>query len=123
METFIKITVGFVHQRFDKNDAEQLVCTEQAFIAGDEVNYEDPRGNALADLPTYRYEPLEMKPPHGKTLTFAFYNDLQGSLEPDRTISALSREEALEQALAEMGYSLVEESNNDQEQEYDDEYE
>lgn len=123
MKTFIKITVGFVHQRFEKNEAGQFLCIEQAFIAGDEVNYEDQRGNSLADLPTYRYEPLEMKPPQGKTVTYVFYNDVQGSLEPDRTILALSREEALEQALGEMGYSLLEESNNNQEQEYYDEQE
>ena len=123
METFIKITVGFVHQCFVKNETGQFLCNQQAFIAGDEVSYEDPRGNALADLPTYRYEPLEMKPPQGKTVTYVFYNDLQGSLEPDRTISASGREEALEQALGEMGYSLVQESNENQEQEYDDEYE
>jgi len=119
--TFIKISVGFVHQRFERNEDGQFLCTQQAFIAGDEVNYEDLRGNALTAVPIYRYEPLEMQPPSGKSQTYVFYNDLQGSLEPDRTIVASSREEALEQAFGEMGYSLVKESKQNQEQETDDE--
>ena len=123
MKRFIKITVGFVHQRFNKNEDGQLVCTDQAFIAGDETSYEDEQGKSLMTIPQYVYEPLEMKSPTGPSLTFQFYNEAFGTLEPDRNITASSREAALEQALFEMGYSLVQQTENNQNQEYCDEQE
>lgn len=115
MNKFIKITVGFVHQRFEKNEQGQFVCTEQAFIAGDETGYEDEQGESLLSVPEYIYEPLEMKPSGDQVITYQFYNEAFGCLEPDRNVEAASREDALEQALYEMGYSLVQQSNQEQE--------
>ena len=123
MNRFVKITVGFVHQRFEKNEEDRFVCTGQVFIAGDEVSYEDEKGNTFSSVPEYVYEPLEMKSPTGPSVTFQFYNEAFGTLEPDREILATSREEALERALFEMGYSLVRESTNNQEKETCDEQE
>ena len=55
-----------------------------------------------------------MKSPPGKTQTYVFYNEAFGTLEPDREVSAFSREEALERALFELGYSLQQLSNQEQ---------
>ena len=44
MEKFVKITVGFVQQTFERDADDKFVCTDQAFIAVDDGNYEDMDG-------------------------------------------------------------------------------
>ena len=51
IDKFVKITVGFVCQTFGQNADGQFVCIEQAFIPGDECNYEDMAGEPLKDVP------------------------------------------------------------------------
>jgi len=65
-DKFVKITVGFVHQTFEKNAAGQFVCTEQAFVAGDECTYEDVDGEPLPEAPDYAYQPYEMVAPRNR---------------------------------------------------------
>ena len=60
MNKFVKITVGFVHQTFEKNKEGKYVCTEQVFIAGDQCDYEDLDGNPLEEVPKYEYQPYNM---------------------------------------------------------------
>ena len=57
--TFTKTTVGFVAQTFEKNDQGRFVCTHQEFIAGDQCDYEDSRGNPI-ETPDYEYQPYNM---------------------------------------------------------------
>ena len=110
IDKFVKITIGFVCQTFEKNADGQFVCMEQAFIAGDECNYEDTNGEPLKDVPEYLYQPYEMVSPRNKKqpVKYLLYNDVLGSLENEEPIEATSLEEALTQALRNMGYSIIE---------------
>jgi hypothetical protein len=55
---FKKITTGFVIQTFDDNGD----CTNQEFVAGDQVEYEDIDGEPF-DVPADHYQPFEMIQP------------------------------------------------------------
>jgi hypothetical protein len=59
MNKFTKITVGFVVQTFEKNDRGRFICTHQEFIAGDECEYEDEKGDPI-EPPDYEYQPYNM---------------------------------------------------------------
>ena len=59
MEKFTKITVGFVTQSYEQNAAGNFICTEQQFIAGDQVDYEDADGIAITP-PEHDYQPFNM---------------------------------------------------------------
>ena len=110
MEKFVKITVGFIQQSFEKKPDGKFVCTEQAFIAGDQCDYEDMNGEPLKDIPKYEYEPYEMVSPQnkGQIVNYLLYNDVLGSLESEEPIEAASLEEALSQVVSNMGYSIIE---------------
>lgn len=88
MDKFVKITVGFVHQTFKKNTRGKFICTEQAFIAGDECEYEDLDDNALDTVPEYEYQPYNMT--LGQKIKqparYLLYNDVLGSLENEEPI-------------------------------------
>ena len=60
MKKFTKTTTGFVVQTYAKNSANEFVCTGQEFIAGDQVDFEDENGDAIA-LPEHKYQPFKMK--------------------------------------------------------------
>ena len=60
MKKFNKITTGFVVQSYEKNSANEFVCTAQEFIAGDQVDYEDADGNKV-NLPVHKYQQFNMK--------------------------------------------------------------
>jgi len=66
MEKFTKITVGFVTQTFERKKAGKFACTEQEFVAGDTVDYEDTQGNVITP-PEHEYQPFEMVQPYNKT--------------------------------------------------------
>jgi len=59
MKKFTKITVGFVTQNYKKNTASKFICTEQEFIAGDSIDYEDLSGNTITP-PEHEYQPFNM---------------------------------------------------------------
>ena len=59
MEKFNKITVGFVIQTFEKSADGEFICTSQEFVAGDQVDYEDPNGNPI-DPPVHPYQQFNM---------------------------------------------------------------
>jgi hypothetical protein len=58
-DLFTKTTVGFVIQTFRKNSKGRYICTHQEFIAGDQCDYEDIRGNTI-EPPDYEYQPYNM---------------------------------------------------------------
>ena len=59
MEKFTKITVGFVTQSYEKNAAGKFICTDQEFIAGDQVDYENTDGDTITP-PEHDYQPFNM---------------------------------------------------------------
>ena len=59
MKKFTKITVGFVTQSYKKSAAGTFICTEQEFIAGDQIDYEDLGGNTITP-PEHEYQPFNM---------------------------------------------------------------
>jgi hypothetical protein len=66
METYTKVTIGFVTQTFTKKDDGNFICTDQEFIAGDEVNYEDDMGDAVeVDTSKELYQDMSMRSPDG----------------------------------------------------------
>lgn len=110
MEKFTKIAVGFVQQTFKRDTDGKLICTEQAFIAGDQCDYKDMNGEPLKDIPGYTYQPYEMVLPQNKRqrVKYLLFNDVLGSLESEEPIEAASLEEALSQVVSNMGYSIIE---------------
>ncbi len=60
MDTFRKITAGFVVQSFQKTDAGRFVCTWQEFVASDRCDYENSQGEPI-EPPDYEYQPYLMK--------------------------------------------------------------
>ena len=59
MEKFTKITTGFVAQTYEKSSAGKFVCTTQEFIAGDDVQFENLKGDSI-ELPEHEYQPFNM---------------------------------------------------------------
>ena len=59
VEKFTKTTVGFVVQNYEKNNESKFVCTDQAFIAGDQVDYQDLDEKHI-DPPKHEYQPFNM---------------------------------------------------------------
>jgi hypothetical protein len=59
MDKFTKITIGFVIQTFEKNDKGQFVCIHQEFVAGDQCDYEDEKGDSV-EPPDHKYQPFNM---------------------------------------------------------------
>ena len=59
MEKFTKITVGFVTQNYKKNAAGRLICMSQEFIAGDDVQFENLKGDSI-EVPEHEYQPFNM---------------------------------------------------------------
>ena len=118
MEKFVKITVGFIQQTFGKNADGKFVCTDQAFIAGDQCDYEGMDGDPLKDIPKHEYQPYEMLLPQNKeqNVKYLLYNDVLGSLESEEPIKAASLEEALSEVLSSMGYSIIEAEKRQEEQ-------
>jgi len=117
MEKFVKITVGFVSQTFEKNADDKFVCTDQAFIAGDQCDYEDINGEPLKDIPEHEYQSYDMVSSQNKkpAVKYLLYNDVLGSMESEEPIEANSLEEALSQVLSNMGYSIIEAAKHKEE--------
>lgn len=66
IKTYQKVTVGFVVQKYEINKKGKYNCIYQAFVAGDEVSYEDDNGNAITIpniLDREEYYPFEMEQP------------------------------------------------------------
>jgi len=60
MEMFKKITAGYVIQTFRKNKEGLFVCTNQEFVASDQVEYQDGQENFIDPPEFYEYQPFNM---------------------------------------------------------------
>jgi hypothetical protein len=56
---FNKITTGFVCQKFRKNESSKFVCIHQEFVAGDDVQFENLKGDSI-EAPEHDYQPFNM---------------------------------------------------------------
>lgn len=56
---FNKITVGFVSQKYRKDNAGKFRCIYQEFIAGDDVQFENVLGDKI-EQPEHEYQPFNM---------------------------------------------------------------
>ena len=59
MDKFIKITIGFVMQSYNKSAVGKFICTKQEFIAGDDVQFENLKGDSI-EAPEHEYQPFNM---------------------------------------------------------------
>jgi len=56
---FNKVTVGFVVQRYRRNNKGRFRCIDQEFVAGDDVQFENTKGEPL-EQPDHEYQPFNM---------------------------------------------------------------
>jgi len=56
---FNKVTTGFVVQKYRKNESVGFVCIHQEFVAGDDVQFENLKGDSI-EVPEHRYQPFNM---------------------------------------------------------------
>ncbi len=59
MDKFTKITIGFVMQSYKKSAVGKFICTKQEFITGDDVQFEDLKGDSI-EAPEHEYQPFNM---------------------------------------------------------------
>jgi hypothetical protein len=68
-ETYTKIIVGYVCQKYQKQEDGTFICIGQGFIAGDDVSREDNYGEKIDDtniVDNEDYFPLNMMQPKNK---------------------------------------------------------
>ena len=56
---FNKITTGFVVQKFRNDGTGKFGCTHQEFIAGDDVQFENVKGESI-EVPEHEYQQFNM---------------------------------------------------------------
>jgi hypothetical protein len=56
---FNKITTGFVVQKYRKNSIGKFRCIHQEFVAGDDVQFENIKGDSI-EAPEHEYHPFNM---------------------------------------------------------------
>ena len=56
---FNKVTTGFVVQKYRKNSTGKFRCVHQEFIAGDDVQFENLKGDPI-EAPEHEYQPFNM---------------------------------------------------------------
>ena len=56
---FNKVTTGFVCQKYRKDESGKFVCIHQEFIAGDDVQFENIKGDLIV-APEHDYQPFNM---------------------------------------------------------------
>ena len=56
---FNKITTGFVVQKYRKNSIGKFRCIHQEFVAGDDVQFENIKGDSI-EAPEHEYQPFNM---------------------------------------------------------------
>ena len=59
IDEFTKITTGFVCQKYRKDKSGKFVCIHQEFIAGDDVQFENAKGEPI-EAPLYQYQLFNM---------------------------------------------------------------
>ena len=56
---FNKVTTGFVVQEYRRNSTGKFKCTHQEFVAGDDVQFENLKGDSI-EAPEHEYQPFNM---------------------------------------------------------------
>jgi len=56
---FNKVTTGFVVQKYRKNNTGKFTCIHQEFVAGDDVQFENLKGDSI-EVPEHEYQPFNM---------------------------------------------------------------
>ncbi|MFC1677908.1 hypothetical protein ACFL3G_12720 [Planctomycetota bacterium] len=56
---FNKVTTGFVVQKFRKDNTGKFRCIHQEFIAGDDIQFEDVKGESI-ETPEHEYQQFNM---------------------------------------------------------------
>jgi len=56
---FNKVTTGFVVQKYRQDNAGKFACIHQEFIAGDDVQFENLKGDSI-EAPEHEYQPFNM---------------------------------------------------------------
>ena len=56
---FNKVTTGFVVQKYRQDKAGKFACLHQEFIAGDDVQFENLKGDSI-EAPEHEYQPFNM---------------------------------------------------------------
>ncbi|RKY12546.1 MAG: hypothetical protein DRP65_00805 [Planctomycetota bacterium] len=56
---FNKVTTGFIVQKYRKNSTGKFACVHQEFIAGDDVQFENVKGESI-EVPEHDYQPFNM---------------------------------------------------------------
>jgi len=56
---FNKVTVGFVVQRYRRDNKGRFRCIDQEFVAGDDVQFENVKDQAI-EQPEHEYQPFNM---------------------------------------------------------------
>lgn len=56
---FNKVTTGFVVQKYRKNSTGKFKCVHQEFVAGDDVQFENLKGDSI-EAPEHDYQPFNM---------------------------------------------------------------
>jgi len=56
---FNKVTTGFVVQKYRKNSTGKFRCVHQEFVAGDDVQFENLKGDSI-EMPEHDYQPFNM---------------------------------------------------------------
>ena len=59
VDKFNKITIGFVSQKFRKDSNGKFKCTHQEFIAGNDVQFENTKGEPI-ETPEHEYQQFNM---------------------------------------------------------------
>jgi len=59
---FNKVTTGFVVQKYRKNRTGKFRCIHQEFVAGDDVQFENLKGESIEE-PEHEYQPFNMMLP------------------------------------------------------------
>ena len=104
MSKFNKITTGFVVQTYETQE-DKMVCVEQHFVAGDQIDYEDLDGNPVEVNTTKEvYQPFEIVQPV-KPQIFVLVESSSGG-ECGEPFEADDAESALREVLEGMGYRL-----------------
>ncbi len=77
---FNKITTGFVVQKFSKNNTGKFTCTQHEFIAGDDVQFENAKGESI-EAPEHEYQPFNMTLRSSIQIIERLTNALKASLD------------------------------------------
>jgi len=56
---FNKVTTGFVVQKYRKNNTGKFTCIHQEFVAGDDVQFENLKGDSI-EASEHEYQPFNM---------------------------------------------------------------